>query len=91
MNNSIMNNIGFTGFFVADDNNRGRKIKIVVDEKWDCFFDELLSAICLAGGNNNKEHWKSMSIEDVYKTLAPNGILLTFRMDANKIKDRVFG
>jgi len=80
---------GFSGFVVPEGNKKITDVKI--QEKWNFFFEELLSAIGLVGGFNDPERWGRKTIEEVYKSLSPNGISLTFRLDPNKVDGRVFG
>jgi len=71
---------GFSGFRRLPYGSK-KDLDDEVQNKWGFFFEELLSAISLVGGTDNPEHWRRKTIEEVYKSLSPNGISLTFRVD----------
>jgi len=49
-----------------------------VEERWLDFMEELMSAVCLAGGVDDPEQWQDKTLKDVYTSLLPNGIELAF-------------
>ena len=64
--------------------------KEITNREFDKWMEELLSAVTLVGGSAHPE-WGKKTIEDVFKTLYPNGVYLCFRINPDKMHNRIFG
>jgi len=64
--------------------------EIKSEKAFDRFYQQLKSAICLAGGDPNRE-WNKFTLERVFTTLHKNGVYLCFRIEPEKFYSKVFG
>lgn len=53
--------------------------KEVIDELFEAFLEELCNHIRIVGGVGNPESFRRMPLEELYKHLWPNNIIIGFR------------